>query len=181
MKVYFYIGLSVLSILSGCSNISENQRPRLTISSCTDLDHPKNEFLKGKFVKCQSRNNVNFQTIYQSELRKNKNLEVEFTRLVCVDNSGKVESVKKTSEEIDSKLTLMMSAYLKYIIYPQSRDGGCFSQKFEFMLNEYEDMPLAHNGNLRNHPFEQELANNAMYGMPHNGGRYKAQSLRSSF
>lgn len=172
MKVYFYIGLSVLSILSGCSNISEKPKPRIAISSCTDLNHPKNEFLKDKFVECQSRNNVNFQTIYQSELRKNKNLEVEFTRSVCVDNLGKVESVKKTSEEIDSKLTLMMSAYLKYIIYPQSRDGGCFLQKFEFKLNEYENIPLAHSENLRNHHFEHKLANNAMYGMPHNGGRY---------
>lgn len=171
MKVYFYIGLSVLIILSGCSNISENPKPRVTISSCSDLDHPKNEFLKDKFVECQSRNNINFKAIYQSELRKNNKLEVEFTRSVCVDNSGKVESVKKTSEEIDSKLTLMMSAYLKYIIYPQSRNGGCFSQKFEFMLNEFENMPLAHKENLRNLPFEHKLANNAMYGMPHNGGR----------
>ncbi len=129
MKVYFYIGLSVLSILSGCSNISENPRPRVTISSCTDLDHPQNEFLKDKFVECQSRNNINFQAIYQSELSNNKNLEVEFTRSVCVDNFGKVESVKKTSEEIDSKLTLMMSAYLKYIIYPESRDGGVLFTK----------------------------------------------------
>ncbi len=171
VKVYFYIVLYFLAVLSGCSSVSENQKSSVLISSCADLDHSNDELLKDKLIECQSRNNIYFQIIYQSELRKNRDLEVSFTRSVCVNNAGKVESVNKTSEETDSKLALLMSAYLKYIIYPKSRDGGCFSQSFEFTQDEYENMPSAHNEKLKNSPLEHKLANNATYGMPHYGGR----------
>ncbi len=171
MKVYFYIMLCFLGVISGCSSIGGTQKSSVLISSCADLDHPNDEILKDKLIECQSRNNIYFQIIYQSELRKNRELEVSFTLSVCVDNVGRVESVNKTSEDIDSKLTLLISAYFKYIIYPKSRDGGCFSQSFEFTQDEYENMPLAHNEKLKDNPFEHKLANNAIYGMPHNGGR----------